>query len=68
MAQGILSPILLLTDNEMLRDRIHAGFFTGFVTTPHRAAHVLEPGEGAGAGRRALADSFLDLALLSRAK
>ena len=66
--QGISGPILLLTDNAMLRDRIRAGFFTGFVTTPHAASHVLDPGHESEDGRRALMDSFLDLALLSRAR
>ena len=68
VVHGISAPILLLTDNAMLRDRIRAGFFTGFVTTPHAASHVLEAGDGSESGRLALMESFLDLALLSRAR
>ena len=64
-AKGITAPILLLTDNAMLRAHLRAGLFLGFTTTPYAATHVLEPGEGRG--KQALMSSFLDLALLSRA-
>jgi hypothetical protein len=64
---GITAPILLLTDNAALREHIHRGTLNGFVTTPHQASHVYYA-QGKEPGRRALMTSFLDLALLSRAR
>ncbi len=39
-AMGFKGPILLLTDNELLRDHVQSGLLSGFVTTPWRAMHI----------------------------
>ncbi|GAX80723.1 hypothetical protein CEUSTIGMA_g8158.t1 [Chlamydomonas eustigma] len=65
-AHGIQTPILILTDNAMLRDHLgHEGLLNGFVTTTYSAVHTKQL-EGDEAFR-AMMSAFLDLRLLAEA-
>ena len=37
LSQGISAPVLVITDNEVLRTELQAGLMPGFVTTPYLA-------------------------------
>jgi hypothetical protein len=64
-AQGFKTPILILTDNAMLRKHLRQGLFNGFVTTPYSAIHTKQL-EGDEAFK-AMLTAFVDLRLLAEA-
>mmetsp|Transcript_40412 Transcript_40412/g.89772 ORF Transcript_40412/g.89772 Transcript_40412/m.89772 type:complete len:432 (+) Transcript_40412:206-1501(+) len=58
-------PILLLTDNALLREHVRKGTFSGFITTPFDAGHTSGSSHGA---EEVLVTSFVDMALLAQAQ
>eukprot|EP00195_Chlamydomonas_chlamydogama_P014630 CAMPEP_0202897766 /NCGR_PEP_ID=MMETSP1392-20130828/6450_1 /ASSEMBLY_ACC=CAM_ASM_000868 /TAXON_ID=225041 /ORGANISM="Chlamydomonas chlamydogama, Strain SAG 11-48b" /LENGTH=307 /DNA_ID=CAMNT_0049583505 /DNA_START=282 /DNA_END=1202 /DNA_ORIENTATION=+ len=61
-AHNVTSPVLLLTDNVVLRQHVHEGMFKNFITTPYHASHA-----GKSGPQDTMLTSFTDLLLLSQA-
>jgi hypothetical protein len=66
-SHGITAPVLLLTDNYMLRELVSTGMFQGFVTTPYPAIHVQNKASEE-VNELAMMTTFLDLGMLASAK